>query len=193
MAAITHQDVPARDAMERYRSYLMVLARIEVDPRLQRNLDVSGVVQETFLEAHQNWAQFHGKSQAELSAWLRQILAHNLADALRALRRDKRDIGRERPLEASLGNSSARLGDFLAANQSSPSQGMQREERAVAVAGALAQLPDAQHEALVLQHWHGWSLAEIARHMNRTPAAVAGLLKRGLKELRTLLHETPKA
>ena len=58
--------------MEQYRSYLTVLARLELDPRLQPNLDVSGVVQETFLEAHQNWAQFHGKSQVELTGWLRQ-------------------------------------------------------------------------------------------------------------------------
>ncbi len=179
--------------MEQYRSYLTVLARLELDPHLQPNLDVSGVVQETFLEAHQHWAQFHGKSQAELTGWLRQILAHNLTDALRALRREKRDVAREQPLEASLGNSSARLGDWLAADQSSPSQGMQREERAIGVAGALAQLPDAQRDALVLQHWHGWSLSEIAQHMGRTPVAVAGLLKRGLKELRTLLPQRPEA
>ena len=179
--------------MEQYRNYLTVLARLELDPRLQPNLDVSGVVQDTFLEAHQNWAQFQGKSQAELTGWLRQILAHNLTDALRALRREKRDVGRERPLEASLSNSSARLGGWLAADQSSPSQGMQREERAIGVAGALAQLPEAQRDALVLQHWHGWSLREIAQHMGRTPVAVAGLLKRGLKELRTLLPQHPEA
>src|SRR3954464_590957 len=129
MTPMTHQDPPAKDAMERYRRYLMVLAHIEVDPRLGRNLDASGVVQETFLEAHQNWAQFHGKTQAELSAWLRQILAHNLADAVRALRREKRDIARERPLASAIGDSSDKLGAWLAADQSSPSQGMHREER----------------------------------------------------------------
>jgi RNA polymerase sigma-70 factor (ECF subfamily) len=171
----------------------MVLAHIEVDPRLGRKLDASGVVQETFLEAHQNWPQFQGKTQAELSAWLRQILAHNLADAVRALRREKRDIGRERPLATSLAHSSSKLADWLAADQSSPSQGMQREERAVVVATALAQLPDSQREALVLQHWHGWTLNEIAQHMGRTPAAVAGLLKRGLKALRGLLRDRPEA
>ena len=57
------------------------------------------------------------------------------------------------------------------------------------LADALAQLPDAQREALVLQHWHGWTLAQIGEHMERTPAAVAGLLKRGLKRLRDLLAD----
>jgi RNA polymerase sigma-70 factor (ECF subfamily) len=193
MTSMTHQDPPAKDAMEQYRRYLTVLAQIQVDPHLQRKLDVSGVVQETFLEAHQNWSQFQGKTQPELSAWLRQIMAHNLADALRALRREKRDIARERPMKGALDESSTRLAGWLAADQSSPSQGMQREERAIAIATALAQLPEAQRDALVLQHWHGWSLRDIAQHLGRTPVAVAGLLKRGLKELRTLLREQPQA
>ena len=55
-------------------------------------------------------------------------------------------------------------------------------------ADALARLPDAQREAVTLQYWHGRSLNEIAAHMGRTPAAVAGLLKRGLKQLRQALR-----
>jgi len=50
-------------------------------------------------------------------------------------------------------------------------------------------LPPAQRIALVLQHWHGWPLSRIAEHLERTPAAVAGLLKRGLRQLRELLSE----
>ena len=79
---------------------------------------------------------------------------------------------------------------WLVAEQPSPSQNVQRHERAVQLADALAKLPQNQREALVLQNWHGWSLAEIGRHMDRSPAAVAGLLKRGLKKLRGLLQES---
>ena len=57
------------------------------------------------------------------------------------------------------------------------------------LADALGRLPEAQREALVLQHWHGWSLAEIGAHLGRSPAAVAGLLHRGLTRLRELLQE----
>jgi RNA polymerase sigma-70 factor (ECF subfamily) len=57
------------------------------------------------------------------------------------------------------------------------------------LADALNRLPEAQREALVLQHWHGWSLDEIGRHLGRSPAAVAGLLKRGLRQLRQSLQE----
>jgi len=52
------------------------------------------------------------------------------------------------------------------------------------LADALATLPAAQRETLVLQHWHGWSVAQIAEHLGRSRTAVAGLLKRGLQNLR---------
>jgi RNA polymerase sigma-70 factor (ECF subfamily) len=110
-------------------------------------------------------------------------------DALRAFGRAKRDVARERSLEAALDQSSQRLEAWLAAEQSSPSQQAQRHERAVQLADALARLPEAQREALVLQNWHGWSLAEIGQHMGRSPVAVAGLIKRGLKQLRGILRE----
>jgi RNA polymerase sigma-70 factor (ECF subfamily) len=175
--------------LERFREYLNLLARLQLDPRLQAKLDPSDIVQQTLLEAFEKQEQCQGTSDAERAAWLRRILAHNLADALRAFGRDKRDVDRERSLEHALQASSARLERWLATDDFSPSEEAEREERAVRLAMALAQLPDAQREALVLQYWHGWTLAEIGRQMERTPAAVAGLLKRGLKKLRQELQD----
>ena len=80
--------------LERFRSYLRLLARPHLDPQLQGKLDPSDLVQQTFLQAHQAWQQFRGTSQAELAAWLRQILARNLAHAARNLGRARRDFGR---------------------------------------------------------------------------------------------------
>jgi RNA polymerase sigma-70 factor (ECF subfamily) len=176
-------ETDARD-LEKFRHYLHLLAGLHLDPRLRGKLAPSDVVQQTLLEAHQKREQFRGRSEGEWVAWLRQALAHNLADAQRAFGQARRDLTRERSLEEALQASSARLGEWLAADQSSPSQQAERHERAVLLADALAQLPEAQREALVLQHWHGWTLAQIAEHLGRTPAAVAGLLKRGLKQLR---------
>ncbi len=176
-------------ALEQYREYLGMLARVHLDPRLRVKLDPSDIVQQTLLDAHRKQDQFRGQTEAETAAWLRRILARNLVDALRAFGRAKRDVARERSLEAALEQSSQRLEAWLAADQSSPSQKLHRHEQAVQLADALAKLPEAQREALVLQHWHGWSLAEIGQHMGRSPAAVAGLLKRGLKQLRGRLPE----
>ncbi len=168
----------------RYRRYLLFLVRTHVEPELQGRVDVEGVVQQTLLEA---WRS--APERAGWAGWLRRLLAHNLTDALREIRAGKRDVAREQALDDQMTASSAKLADFLATKQSSPSARLAREERAIRVAAALEQLPPAQREALVLQHWHGWSLDQIATHMERTPAAVAGLLKRGLRQLRVLLSD----
>ena len=170
------------DEFERLRPQLLVWARLQLDPRLYDRLDASGVVQQTLLEA---WREPRAIADAERPAYLRRVLANNLADALRKQHAGKRDAARERSLDAS----SARLQRVLSADQSSPSERAMRGEQEMKLAAALATLPDAQREALVLQHWHGWSLAAIAQHMDRTPAAVAGLLKRGLRELREQMRE----
>ena len=182
------RDVPRpADTMQRWRDYLSVLARVQVEPRLRARLDLSGVVQQTLLEAYQRRPLLPIDQPAQELAWLRRILANNLADELRKLATGKRDLARERSLEARLEQTSARLEGWLAADQSSPSEQAQRNEQALQLAEALAELPPAQREALVLQHWHGWSMEEIAGHLGRTRTAVAGLIKRGLQQLREQL------
>jgi len=168
----------------RYRRYLLLLSHAYVEPKLHRRLDLEGIVQQTLLEAWQS-----APDRAGWSIWLRRLLAHNLNDELRKARAEKRDAAREQSLEVGLAESSARLGEFLAANQSSPSARINREEQALRVAIALDRLPPAQREALILQHWHGWTLAQIGEHLQRSAAAVAGLLKRGLRQLREELAE----
>jgi RNA polymerase sigma-70 factor (ECF subfamily) len=174
---------------EEYRDYLRLLARMQLNARLRSKVDPSDVVQQTLLQAHQAREQFRGQSPAELAGWLRQILARNLTHQLRDHGRARRDVGRERSLETKLNESSARLEAWLAAEQSSPSQRAQRNEQLLHLAHALNDLPEAQREAVVLHYWQGMSLADIAKHLERTPAAVAGLLHRGLTQLREHLRE----
>jgi RNA polymerase sigma-70 factor (ECF subfamily) len=183
-------DGAPEQALERFRDYLCLLARMRLDPRLRPKMDPSDVVQQTLLEAHQAIGQFRGHTVAEQAAWLRQILARNLANAVRDMGRAKRDVGRERSLDAALDESSSRLEAWLAAEGSSPSQKADRSEQVLRLAEALATLPAGQREVVVLRHCQGCSLAEIAGRIGRTPAAVAGLLHRGLKELRTRLAES---
>lgn len=176
--------------LEQFRAYLRLLARLHLHPALRRKLDPSDVVQQTLLQAYQASHDLEGRSDAEVAGWLRQALARNLSHAVRDFGRACRDVHREQSLEAAVDASSAHLDQWLADSaQASPSQEAQFHEQALRLAEALEQLPEAQRQALILQHWQGWSVAEIAEHMERTPAAVAGLLKRGLQQLRALLHE----
>lgn len=176
-----------RHALERYRSYLLVLARLQLDARTRLKVEPSDIVQHTLLEAHAKRQQFAG-DEGGLVAWLRAALAHNLRDALRAVHRQKRDVRRERPLEADLEQSAASLAACLATAESSPSRQAERHEQVLRLSDALLALPAAQREAVILHHLQGRTLSEVAARLGRTDAAVAGLLHRGLRRLRQLLE-----
>ena len=169
----------------RYRSFLRLKA-MGIAPQYRSKLEASDLVQQTLMEAHQKIDQFRGQTEPEMAKWLSRMLAHNITDAVRALRRKKRDVARERSLEYQA-NSSMRGADWLPAEQSSPSLGAQRAEQMVELSEAISKLPVAQQEVIILHHLQGQSLAQVAAHMDRSPSAVAGLLYRGLKALRKTL------
>jgi RNA polymerase sigma-70 factor (ECF subfamily) len=176
--------------LEMYRRYLALLARVQIGQRLQGKVDASDVVQDTFLEAHKNFATFRGGSEGEFLRWLRQILAANMADLLRRYLGTKgRDVRLEREIENAFDQSSVLLDRGLVAPQSSPSQQAVRREQAVLLADALAQLPDDYREALVLRHLEGLTFPEVAARMGRSLDSVEKLWMRGLARLRQILGE----
>ena len=174
-------------ALERFRPYLELLAQIQLHARLRAKLDPSDIVQQTLVNAIQAIATYRGQTDAEMAGWLRQILANHLANAVRDFGRQKRDVRREQTTHAELERSSARLDAWLAADQTSPSQRAMNAEQGLSLAAALATLPEAQREAVTLHHLAEWTLEQVAEHLERSPAAVAGLIKRGLQSLRQKL------
>jgi RNA polymerase sigma-70 factor (ECF subfamily) len=174
--------------LELYRDYLVLLARLQISRRLQRKVDASDLVQETFLQAHKHFAGFRGNTEGELVSWLRQILATALANLVRhycGTRR--RDVRLERNLEDELDESSRALDRALVAKHSSPSQRAARREQAVLLANALARLPAEYREVIVLRHLEGLKFADVARRMERTVDSVKKMWTPALAELRAAL------
>jgi RNA polymerase sigma-70 factor (ECF subfamily) len=172
----------------RYRELLQVMARrLQLDPRLKRRFDSSDLVQETLLKAYQTQKQFCGQTEGERIKWLYQIFANTARDKIREAYADKRDLNLERSVDAIVSDSSVRMEAWLAAVQSSPSQKVERQELLLQVSEALNRLPADQGDAIIRHHLMGERVSEIARHMGCTKKAVAGLLYRGLKQLREIL------
>ncbi len=174
--------------LDLYRRYLGLLARVQIGQHLQGKVDASDIVQETFLEAHRNFARFRGTSEAELVSWLRQILAANLTDVLRRyLGTQGRDVRLEREIADGLDRSTVLLDGGLIAPGSSPSQQASRREQSGLLADSLAQLPEDYREVLVLRHLEGLTFPEVARRMDRSLDSVEKLWMRGLARLREVM------
>jgi RNA polymerase sigma-70 factor (ECF subfamily) len=176
--------------LEQHRSYLSLLARVQIGRRLQGKADSADLVQETFLEAHRHFSLFQGRTAAEFVQWLRQILAGRLAKLVRRYLGTKgRDVRLEQDLEWQLTRSSDALGKALVAGHSTPSQQAVRREHAVLLAQALDRLPKDYREVLILRHLEECAFAEVARRMGRTVESVKKLWARALPRLRELFEE----
>src|SRR5262245_9443229 len=176
-------------ALERYRRYLTLLARVEIGRQLQSKLDPADLVQETFLDAHRQFDRFAGGADS-FGRWLRQILAGTLAGQVRRyLGTQGRDVRLEQQLADALDQSSVALAGVLAAPVSTPSQHAAQQEQDVILADALAGLPDDYREAIVLRHLEGLSFPEVARRMGRSLDSVEKLWLRALGKLRQTMGE----
>lgn len=177
----------AIDDWDECRPYLRLLAATGLNQKLQAKLDPSDIVQQTLLQAHKAQASFRGATEGELMAWLKQILTRNLIHATRDFGAVKRDVGLEHSLQATLEDSWLQLDQALAQTGSSPRDQAQKNEDQRQMCDAVAQLPEAQRRAVELHHFLGLRITNVAEKMEKTPEAIAGLLKRGMQTLRSQL------
>ena len=177
--------------LELYRNYLRLQARALLGTGLRVRLDPSDLVQETFLDAARDFAEFAGGTERELVAWLRQVLIRNVADQVKRHQSQKRDVRRGESLEALLERSGRDAEQALAQGISPPSAHARRREQAVVLADALAALPPDYREVIILRHLEHRSFGEIATRLGRSAGAVRMLWTRALGKLHRILEEQP--
>ena len=118
------------------------------------------------------------------------MLKNNVATAVtRHVTTQKRSIKREVNASPAAGKDSAAAAGSSNCPEAPPvpSGVAIRAEAVVALLEALHQLPETQAEAIRLRYMEGLPLAEIVERMGKSDTAVAGLLKRGLQKLRTIM------
>jgi RNA polymerase sigma-70 factor (ECF subfamily) len=173
------------DALQTCHAYLLYVAQQELDPELRAKGGASDLVQETFLEAQRDFTQFQGNSEAELRAWLRQMLLHNLANLVRHFRGTaKRQVERE----VRLGTESRGVPEPADAGPT-PSALLQASERQRQVEQALERLPADYREVIVLRNQARHSFEEIGRLMNRSGDAARRLWSRAVERLHEELED----
>lgn len=166
-----------------YRNFLRILAQTQIGRHLRVRCDASDLVQETLVDALRDFSRFAGVTEAELLAWLRQILVRNLADQVKHHKAQARNWQRQESLEALLDQSCQAAHDALARGISSPSAQASRREQAVLLADALARLPADYRDVIVMRNLQGFKFDEIAARMGRSAGAVRMLWARSLEKL----------
>ncbi|TWT77004.1 ECF RNA polymerase sigma-E factor [Posidoniimonas polymericola] len=171
-----------------YSEYLKFVVSSQMDDRLRHRVSASDVVQESFYEAHRDFAAFRGESPQEFLAWLRRILVNNLMRVVeRNVTAAKRDVRREVSLERlrrGVEQSSWRFSAMLESDVDSPSTNLRRQESNAELAEVLAKLPADYRRVIRLRNIEGLAFAEVASRMDRTSGAARMLWLRALEQLR---------
>ncbi len=157
------------DVLESFRAYLKLLARLRLNHQLQGKVSPSDVVQETFLSAKRAFRQFRGQNERELMAWLRSILAAEIAGQTRYFSRARRSIAMEKRLCAELDQTSAGLLQGVVDPGASPSAIAANREAEVMVAEALSHLGDDQREVIIRHNFQLQTFPEVAQAMGAAP------------------------
>jgi RNA polymerase sigma-70 factor (ECF subfamily) len=142
------------------------------------------VAQEAFVRVHQHLQEFKGESA--FSTWVLRIASHLSIDVLRKERTSMRepiDDVRETDLEDA---ADGVLGSTMGAN---PQQGVLRRELLGKIGEALAQIPVAHREILVLREVEGLSYEELAERLRIPKGTVMSRLFHARKKMQVLLRE----
>jgi RNA polymerase sigma-70 factor (ECF subfamily) len=180
-------DLLARqEILVRHRDRLRKMIGLRMDHRLAARIDPSDVVQETLAEAVQKLPEYLRRRPLPFYPWLRQLACEKLITLHRRHMAQKRSVRREEhpPLPD---DSVLQLAERVAAEASTPSSRLHREELRPLVRAALAQLSDTDREVLVLRHLEQLSAAEISAIMGITEGAFYMRHVRALKRIRSLL------
>lgn len=171
------------------RSYVAVIARVQLHRRLQAKVDPSDLVQQSLLEAHRGFDDFRGQTPQDWLAWLKHVVQHNAVDADKhyrgAARRDLRREHNPTPVDGS-----ASRAPWSPVDPSpSPSQFVLQSERELGLAAAIERLPDDYRQVILLRNVERLPFDEVARRMDRTRGACQMLWARAVEQLRSILQE----
>jgi RNA polymerase sigma-70 factor (ECF subfamily) len=175
--------------LEHYRAFLVLMAEQHVSSKVSARCDVLDVIQQTFADVVRRFDDFAGTTEPQFSAWILQIHLNNIRQVTRThVTAQKRSVDREEPDSGEDGSASLFWHDFPS-DGSTPSKRLIRGEQALRLASVLETLPERQCRALRMRFFQGMSVKAIAEGLDTTGAAVGGLLKHGLRNLRQRMNQ----
>jgi RNA polymerase sigma-70 factor (ECF subfamily) len=168
-----------RVLVERHSNYVYRLAyRMTGNPH-----DAEEVVQEAFLRGYQKLQQFAGN--ANFGTWVYRIAANYAIDRLRQRKND--ESRREAPPRAGEGEPEIDPLSQVKDPAPSPERLAGSAQMAVKMREALDTLTPAERTAIVMRHWDGCAIEEIAAVLKSNSSAAKNTVFRAVQKLRLAL------
>ena len=167
--------------IQQLRDYLLLVARSQIGHQVRSKFSGSDVVQMSLIDASNSISQFNGSSEAEIRAWMKEIILHNLTDESRRYTRTKRRaIGREQSMDQVTLVLPDEVGE-------TPSVMLRRKESDSQLRRLIERLPLQQRRAVEGRHRYGFSYTEIAEQLGVSENAARSAYSVGKRKLREWL------
>ncbi len=180
------------DLFARYHRLMVEIARRKLGSRLRLKEEPDDLAQTTFREATRDFGSYRYRGEGSLVRWLVQILQNKIRDRAEFYGATKRDLARERAMEAPPSGDLEAMPRLEPESQDlSVTMQVQRDENYEHLRKALAELTPEHRRAIALVFFQGLQLREAGEAMGgKSEDAVRMMLKRAEGKLGEILGRT---
>ena len=172
----------------RHHHTMVEMARRRLGARLRQKEDPDDLAQTTFREATRDFASYEWRGEGSLLRWLVQIMQNKIRDKAEFYSAGKRDLSRERTIEAPVARDEEPATVEPPSADLSVTMQVQRGENYELLGKALSELSPEHRTAITLVFFQGLSLREAGERMGgKSEDAVRMMLRRAEGRLGQLL------
>jgi RNA polymerase sigma-70 factor (ECF subfamily) len=172
-----------------YAERVRRIVRFRMGPELRSQLESMDLVQEALIEAVKDIGDFTYCSDGDFLNWLSSIVENTIRDYVDKIHAAKRDVRRQVSLNKVATRTDRPQSDLgLPTATTTPSAVLSLREELDRLEQAMDRLKPQYREVIMLAKIEGLSCKEIAGRLNKSPAAVAMSLSRGVIALTNLFE-----
>lgn len=163
----------------RYHQTMVEIARRKLGARLRLKEDPDDLAQTTFREATRDFSSYKYQGEGSLLRWLIQILQNKIRDKAEFYSAGKRDLSKERAMDAPIEGSENEASRDFPTEDLSVTQVVSRRESFDLLRHSLEDLSEEHRQAIALVFFEGLTLREAGKRMGgKSEDAVRMMLRR---------------
>ena len=185
-------DEARNELLARHRTSVERLIQMRLDHKIRRRIAVSDVLQNVMIEANRRLSDYLNKGAMPFHLWIRQIAKDRIIDAHRRHRGSaKRSVDREQAIDGRPNSrqSTIMLAGVIADKELTPAARATQQEIAKQVELAIADLPVADRDIILMRHYEQLGNQEVAEVFGISEQAASMRYLRALKKLRSIMTE----